>query len=262
MLNQLAERLAEVYGREGIGKLKVTRVGEQIDDLRLFAPDDCLIVFRFRVGEKGSALRLSIATSLEMIELVKKLAGASRPAPGSQAVARIVREIPVRTRVILGSWRVPMREVAAAETRRFDRAARRRRRLARSRGCQAWPREDWNRSAAAHRRGPARQVLASQVNMATIEHAANVEVELSAVATTLKIPAGVLAGFGAGDRFEIELDESGPSILLVADGRPFAIASVAKLDGRLVATITEIVSNVDREGYEPWLIRKSETAKP
>ena len=97
--------------------------------------------------------------------------------------------------------------------------------------------------------------------MATIEYAANVEVELSAVATTLKIPAGVLAGFGAGDRFEIELDESGPSILLVVDGRPFAIASVAKLDDRLVATITEIVSNVDREGYEPWLIRKSETAK-
>ena len=112
VLNQLAERLAEVYGREGIGKLKVTRVGEQIDDLRLFAPDDCLIAFRFRVGEKGSALRLSIAASLEMIELVKKLAGASRPAPGSQAVARIVREIPVRTRVILGSWRVPIREVA------------------------------------------------------------------------------------------------------------------------------------------------------
>lgn len=112
VLNQLAERLAEVYGREGIGKLKVTRVGEQIDDLRLFAPDDCLIAFRFRVGEKGSALRLSIATSLEMIELVKKLAGASRPAPGSQAVARIVREIPVRTRVILGSWRVPIREIA------------------------------------------------------------------------------------------------------------------------------------------------------
>ena len=112
LLNQLAERLAEVYGREGIGKLKVTRVGEQIDDLRLFAPDDCLIVFRFRVGEKGSALRLSIATSLDMIELVKKLAGASRPAPASQAVARIVREIPVRTRVILGSWRLPLREIA------------------------------------------------------------------------------------------------------------------------------------------------------
>jgi len=112
VLNQLAERLAEVYRREGIGKLEVTRVSGQIDDLRLFAPDDCLIVFRFRVGEKGSALRLSIATGLEMIELVKKLAGASRPVPASQAVARIVREIPVRTRVILGSWRLPLREVA------------------------------------------------------------------------------------------------------------------------------------------------------
>jgi len=111
--NQLAERLADVYGRAGIGKIGVTGVSEEIDDLRLFAPDDCLIVFRFRVGEKGSALRLSIATSLEMIELVKKLTAASRPAPGSQAVARIVREIPVRTRVILGSWRLPLREIAA-----------------------------------------------------------------------------------------------------------------------------------------------------
>ena len=99
------------------------------------------------------------------------------------------------------------------------------------------------------------------MKVATIEHAANVEVELSAVATTLKVPAGVLAGFGAGDRFEIELDESGSSILLVVDGRPFAIASVAKRDGRLMATVTEIVSNIAQEGYEPWLIRKSETAK-
>ncbi len=113
VLNQLVERLAEVYGRAGIGKLVVTRVSEQIDDLRLFAPDDCLIVFRFRVGEKGSALKLSIATSLEMIDLVKKQGAASRPAPGSKAVAQIVREIPVRTRVILGSWRLPLREVAA-----------------------------------------------------------------------------------------------------------------------------------------------------
>jgi flagellar motor switch/type III secretory pathway protein FliN len=97
--------------------------------------------------------------------------------------------------------------------------------------------------------------------MATSEQALNVSFEISAVAATLRVPSSVLAELSAGDSFEIELDEADPTILLLVNGRPFAIASVARVEDRLVATITDIVSNVDQEGYDPWLIRKLKAAK-
>jgi|SRR5271157_559393 len=97
--------------------------------------------------------------------------------------------------------------------------------------------------------------------MAAIEQALDVPVELSAAVATLRIPSGVLAEFGAGDKFEIESDESGPSVLMIVNGKPFAIASVAARDGRLVATVTDILVNLDQEGYNPWQLKKCKTKK-
>jgi len=111
-LDQLVERLGDAYARAGIGRLRVTRVCEQLGDMLLFAPDDCLIVFRFRVGEQGSPLKLSIAANTDLMKMVKELAPASRRARASERLVRTCREIPIDARVVLGAWRARLREVA------------------------------------------------------------------------------------------------------------------------------------------------------
>jgi flagellar motor switch/type III secretory pathway protein FliN len=97
--------------------------------------------------------------------------------------------------------------------------------------------------------------------MAAAEQALNVTVEVSAAVATLMIKSGVLADFTAGDSLEVDSgDDAGPMVTLFVNGKPFAIASVAKHDGRLVATIVEILSGLDQEGYNPWLLKKREAA--
>lgn len=98
--------------------------------------------------------------------------------------------------------------------------------------------------------------------MAAVKRALNVTVELSAAIANLRVQGGVLAQFAAGDRFEIEPEgESGPTVTLLINGRPFAIASVADRDGRLLATITDAPGNPAQERYDSWQMRKCETAK-
>jgi flagellar motor switch protein FliM len=109
-LEQMAEQLGEIYSRASIGRVRVTRICEHLADFPLFSPDDCLIVFRFRLGEQEGKLRFSIAANADLMNLVKEHMPA-RTARRSGKLARICAEIPVDVRVMLGAWNVPLREL-------------------------------------------------------------------------------------------------------------------------------------------------------
>jgi flagellar motor switch/type III secretory pathway protein FliN len=81
--------------------------------------------------------------------------------------------------------------------------------------------------------------------MANAERVLNVAVEMSAAVATFRVPAALLLEFGAGDKFEVATSENGPTVELFLNGKLFAIASLARREGRLIATITEIRKSSD-----------------
>jgi flagellar motor switch protein FliM len=113
VLDQLLERLSNAYAKAGIGSLRLTRACEQAEEMRLFAPDDCLIIFRFRIGDHSSALKFSIAARVDLVNMFNEVTPAPCLARPSEKVAQIVRQVPIVARVVLGLWRVPLREIVA-----------------------------------------------------------------------------------------------------------------------------------------------------
>jgi flagellar motor switch protein FliM len=118
-LDDLVARLDETYSRAGIGRLRVTRICETSADARPFAPDEGLIIFRFSVGfglgPDDRALRLAVAANLDLIAAVKEDDAVAHIRRASERVARIAREFPVDVRVVLGTWRAPLREIIPLE---------------------------------------------------------------------------------------------------------------------------------------------------
>lgn len=83
------------------------------------------------------------------------------------------------------------------------------------------------------------------------------KIEVSAVVARIRIPAGILAGFGADDRMEIE-SRSGlaPAVAFIVNGRHVASATLVRTGDLLTARITRMGPETERRVYDRWLISK------
>ncbi len=94
--------------------------------------------------------------------------------------------------------------------------------------------------------------------MSVDERTAHTRVELSAVLTTISMPAGVLAQLAPGDCIETESEPGLQHMVRLRVGATtVALASVEEIGGRLVARIIHIGEEPEKKRFEQWQFRKN-----
>lgn len=105
-------RLGEAYAKAGLGSIGNIRECDDLADSFLFAPDESLALLRFRMNAVGEELRLLIALSGSVVSAMSEHHPAAiAEGNGRNAIAGVVRQLPIEVDVVLGSWKVPLREL-------------------------------------------------------------------------------------------------------------------------------------------------------
>ncbi len=112
-LSGMLASLSDSYRAAGIGRLAVIRHSERLKDTLLFAPQDYLVVLRFRLGPAASPLRVMLAASSSMINAVRDLVVVNGDRRGSSQIHEAAAAIPVEVDIVLGTWSVPIDDLLA-----------------------------------------------------------------------------------------------------------------------------------------------------
>lgn len=108
-ITHLLRTLGRVYEAAGLGRLKSTRLGERLKNTLLFAPDVCLVTFRFRI-DREPGLELFVAAAIDLVNPLRDLVVTTQR--NSAAVERVVATLPLEVEVELGTWDVGIAELA------------------------------------------------------------------------------------------------------------------------------------------------------
>jgi hypothetical protein len=112
-IDSLVSQLGDCYARAGISPLKGTGRGEELKDTPLFGQQDYLAIFRYGIGAAELGLSLTVAVNVELAGACRAEPVAMRAARGSARVGRLAAAVPVEAQIVLGSWTVPLAELAA-----------------------------------------------------------------------------------------------------------------------------------------------------
>jgi flagellar motor switch protein FliM len=108
----LLSRLRDAYAAADLGNIGNLRECERLADNFLFAPDEYLVMFKFRISPPRENLRLVVGLSGDIVRAIS----AQRPVTAPKAsrrkeIVNAVRQLPIDIDVVLGSWKVPLSEL-------------------------------------------------------------------------------------------------------------------------------------------------------
>jgi flagellar motor switch protein FliM len=109
-IRSMLARLSDTYLEVGLGRIGGVRECERLGDTLMFAPEDYLVVLRFRIGAAADGLRVTVALSSNAINAVHE---GHHLAVARQAsdLDRIAGQLPVKIDVVLGAWKTSIREL-------------------------------------------------------------------------------------------------------------------------------------------------------
>jgi hypothetical protein len=111
-MERLVNQLTECYGRAGIAHLKSTSRGEGLKGTPLFGSQDYLAVFRYAIGDPEQKLNMTVAVNIDLVDAIRGHRPVIRAPVGSARIERFAAAVPVRAIIVLGSWSVPLVELA------------------------------------------------------------------------------------------------------------------------------------------------------
>jgi Type III flagellar switch regulator (C-ring) FliN C-term len=108
----LVTQLIECYGRAGIPNLKSTGRDEGLKSTPLFGSQDYLAVCRYGLGDPEKELSVTVALNIDLVDAIRVNPTITRAPVASPRVGRFAEAVPVEATIVLGSWRVPVGELA------------------------------------------------------------------------------------------------------------------------------------------------------
>jgi flagellar motor switch protein FliM len=108
----LLARLAETYRAANLGNLGSVRQCDNDAESFGVAPEEPLALLKFHLGAPSDDLRVLIGLSSSILNsLTEHLPETPAQSNGRDAVVNVVRRLPLEVDVVLGSWKVPLREL-------------------------------------------------------------------------------------------------------------------------------------------------------
>jgi flagellar motor switch protein FliM len=112
IVRAMLARLAEAYRRANLGSLGSVRHCDNTADSFGFAPEEPLVLLKFHLGSASDELRVLIGLSSNILNsLAEQQPEAPADSDGRDAIASVVRRLPIEVDLVLGSWKVPLREL-------------------------------------------------------------------------------------------------------------------------------------------------------
>ncbi len=109
-IRTMLARLSETYLEVGLGAIGGVRECDRLGDTLMFAPEDYLVVLRFRIGAASDGLRITVALSSNAINAVRESQHVTVVKQASD-LERIAGQLPLKVEVVLGAWKTSIREL-------------------------------------------------------------------------------------------------------------------------------------------------------
>jgi flagellar motor switch protein FliM len=112
LTRSMLARLEEAYAGAALGSIGNIRECEDLADSFLFEPEESLALLKFHLSAGGQELPVLLALSGSIVAAMTEHQPAAVAEPnGRNAVADVVRRLPINVEVVLGSWKAPLREL-------------------------------------------------------------------------------------------------------------------------------------------------------
>ena len=108
----LVDALAPIYRARGLGAPASVHHGEPLGDNLLLSPDDRMVLFRFGLDSGAQRHVITVGAKVAIVEAVEAASPDGR-AQVSPTIAKCAAELPVEIDLVLGSWDVPLEDLAA-----------------------------------------------------------------------------------------------------------------------------------------------------
>ena len=116
----MLRRLSETYSEVGLGSIGDIRECERLADTFMFAPEDYLA--RAPLSDRRRRRRVALLRRAQQqrrqARSTEHQSGGRRGGNGRNAIAIVVRQLPIKVDVVLGSWKMSIRELQPASRRR------------------------------------------------------------------------------------------------------------------------------------------------